>query len=402
MVIEKEKFEISAGFEIGLLGGDPEANSIMKQNLNALGFYNLKEFILGFQCIDYLRHQTVGLVVVSSSMEDMSWLTFCRLIRTDEKTLFAPISIFSKDVLELSSEDKDLLKNYQHIGLFGSLSDLKGISRSIKLAYMQQESQTSYTTNLNKTKEMYKQGLLARARDIYNQLLDFSGADLPARACLMYSLRHDEENYLEQLNYLLEADPKNYNFRFELMEYYLARNDQSKFRFFFSQLARDLATNCDSYWLEELGEICLSLKLTEFCDRISDIFTGDPNVAAWKPLLLKSRSRLSTGNIREAKILIAEAASYTKDNVPEILNVQGIIERRFDHQETALRLFKKASSLAPYDHRILFNISLCCMALENYENSLYYLDRAIQFCPAYKKAQQVREKVLRLCGDVAV
>ena len=397
MGLSLDNIEIDPNFEAVIVCSEGHIITNISSLLSKFGINEVKIFKLGFHCIDYLRRKKAGLIILTPEIDDMQWMNFARMVRTDEKTIFAPMVIASQKRLDLEPEEIELLSDYQIVEYIEGPFTIQQFTTNIKKAYLQHTSETSYMSQLNRAKVMYKEGLLNRAQHLYNQILQTTKRDLPARTGLMRSLRNQDEKYLEQLNYLLEADPKNYNFRFELMEHYLSKNDQSRFRFFFNKLSEDLSKNADAYWLEELGEICLSLKINEFCEKIAEIMIDDSvNISSWKPYLLKARSRLATGNLREARSLVEEAAKRTRDNIPEVINIQGIIERRMNRQESALRLFKKASHLAPYDHRILFNIALCHLSLDQYDDSLVCLDKAIEYFPGYSKAKQIRSKVQRM------
>lgn len=379
---------------VGLLCSEPSHSAHLSNILSGNSNQEIFQFKRGSDCLDFLRRRSVGIMIVTSEIQDMHWLTFLRLARTDESALLTPMVFVVKQLYHIELKDKELLSGYGISEIMREPFDNETFLNHIQKTYKEHSKKSSSTHKLTQAKELYRKGLISQAKNVFKDILQDDQNNMAARAGLMHSSRNTEEEYLEQLYHLLGADPKNYNFKFEIMEHHLANNQPDKFSNMFRQVTNELEADSDLFWLEELGEVCLSLKMPDFCERIGELMVQKNSVRfPWKPIILKARSRIASGHLTEAKILIDEAAKHTKGNVPEILNLQGIILRKEGDQSGALALFQKAANQSPYDHRIIFNIALCQISMEDKSNAIKSLERSIELCPTYTRAMQIKQEL---------
>ncbi len=346
------------------------------------------------QGLEALRRESYLFVVIMAPVADMHWLTMLRILRSDEHSDHIPVILLLEQDTKLDRRERELLSSY-HVDHVMELSYAESLLKPVITELVGRGSQKDQVAEkLRQAKALYKQGLQKQARRIYDEILKERSDSLSARTGLIYAERDQLDTYMKQLQYVLEADPENYNYKFELLQFYFSRGEWAKFQTLFDVLLNEINESNEQYWLLQLGEVCLSLNLTLFCEKIAAVMLDRPEtVETWKPYLLKARVGLSQGDMAIAQQWLTKAESLSGRDRPEILNMRGIMKRKDGKDLEALDLFKRAFEVAADDHRLAFNIALCYRNLKQDQEAINHLQRALQICPTYKRAREMLQKM---------
>lgn len=355
---------------------------------------DVRDWDRGQDALDHLRNQAAHFVVLHSELRDMHWLTFLRLLRSDDSSFYLPLVLLTEPGMTLDPKENELLANYRVDAVLPSESSVEALQSVFQDMLGEDRRRTDCEEKLAEAKQLYRKGLLDAARRVYEEIVKDNETDLVARAGLMYTGKQDQAEYMKQLQYVLESDPENYNFKFELLQYYITVNDMERFTKLFDEVMAEISKSDEPYWLSQLGEVCLSLKLLPFCEKIVEcMLRSKVTTRAWEPYLLKARTVLAIGAIQEAQNWVVKAEAHGGAERPEVLNLRGIIRRKQGDDGEALALFEKAASLAQGDHRLAFNIALCYRNLRQEQQAIASLQRAIALCPTYKRAHEMLERM---------
>lgn len=351
-------------------------------------------FVSGAQGLEAMRRESYAFLVVVAPVADMHWMTLLRILRSDEQANHQPVLLLLEKGTKLDRREKELLGSY-HIDHVMQLPYAEEALKPVVAQLLGQEGEKDkIAQQLSEAKNLYKQGLQRHASRIYREIIKERGESISARTGLIYAVRDQLESYMKQLQYVLEADPENYNYKFELLQFYFSRSEWTKFQVLFDQVLKELHESNEPYWLLQLGEVCLSLNLTSFCNKIATMMMQRPESEdLWKPYLLKARVALAQGDVDVARQWLNKAETSSKQERAEILNMRAIMKRKAGDDSEALALFKRAFGIATDDHRLAFNIALCYRTLHADQEAVQHLQRALQICPTYKRAQDLLRKM---------
>lgn len=348
----------------------------------------------GVHGLEALRRDEYLFVVIVSPIGDMHWLTMLRILRSDEHSNHISVILLLEEDTKLDRREKELLASY-HIDHVMQLPHAESLLKPVVAELLGRDGpKNQVSEKLREAKNLYKQGLQNQARRIYDEILKERSQSLSARTGLIYTDRDQLDTYMKQLQYVLEADPENYNYKFELLQFYFSRGEWTKFQVLFDQVLKEVNESNEQYWLLQLGEVCLSLNLPPFCEKIASVMLERPEaVEVWKPYLLKARVALSQGDTTVAQQWLSKAETHSDKERPEILNMRGIMKRKDGKDSEALSLFKRAFDMIGDDHRLAFNIALCYRNLKQDQEAINHLQRALQICPTYKRAREMLQKM---------
>lgn len=393
--MSQDYMEISPDLAIGVVGVDGARRNVMTGMLKDLGYRNFRLYDKGIELVNQLRREGLDLVFILGDVWDMRWINVLRVIRTDERVFYTPAVVIRDGRMPLADEEQNVLSGYEVVDVVNPDLTIREVPPLVNQAVQDSRNMKSVQYRLGVARNLYKQGMLAKARKIYERLVEESSGSITARTGMMQTSRATPEKQMEQLTWLLEKDPGNYNFKFELMEYYISRNDLTRFRRVFLEASEEMEKDAEFYWLGELGEVCLSLKLPDFCYTIAEtLIDAAPEGEKWRPWLYKARTMLVAGDVHEAKKYVERADAASDGRVAEVINIQAVIKRREGLHDEATEIFKKALEFSPEDHRIAFNIALCQIQKQDKETAIEYLRKSLEICPNYTRAKDLLNRLM--------
>lgn len=384
----------SAKYHVAVVGQLGANRLLVGERLKGLSCH-AQEFEKAQDALEHMESFGFNFVVVISQLPDMHWLTFIRTLRARENTVDLNIVLITTADVILDETTQALLTKYQvkHKTRFPIAADFFRVVFNELIA--SPSSKAAALKRLQEAKALYRKGLAATARRIFQEVVDAESGNLVARAALAFSEKFDNrEAYLKQLNILLASDPENYNYRFELMQHHVANHEFNRFREIFDEVMQELEGATEMYWLRQLGDICLTLNLASFCDRIIALMDKlSDKIEAWQPIMLRARVELANGKVNEALLTAMRALQVSGDQA-EVLNILGIILRKLSRLDEAMDYFKRAREATPRDHRILYNIALCYRDMNQPRQVLSSLEQALELCPTYRKATELKNRMV--------
>lgn len=386
---------ISNEASIVIVGGDRAKNLLLRNKLQDLGFKNFAEFERGADFLRTVNTVTIDLIYVVETPRDMNWMTFVRTVRTGQAFSAVPLVLTAAPNMRFSGEEKGLIRAY-HVHLVqGRLNDDKLVSSSLQAIFANKADTGSFQARLSEAKELLRKGLTTKAAEVYRELLQESDESITARYGLMLAASQDREAYWQQLQRLLAQDPKNYHFRFEMVERAFRENQVDKAKDLLEGLLDEIALASELYWLNELGVICVGMRFYAFSLKIAEVMRGKASpLTLWQPDLLVSRTYLASGRSNEAQKFLDKAKRVAQGRHAEIENLGAVIARRSGDYQAAIRLYLAALELSPEDHRLAFNLALCYMHLEDMPNAMKYCRRSHNACPSYERAKNLLDTLV--------
>ncbi|MGE0174771.1 MAG: tetratricopeptide repeat protein [Oligoflexales bacterium] len=381
---------ITGNAAVVIIAGDSATNASVRSQLQTKGFVNIREFTRGSECLSHLSKQATDILYLASRPTDMDVLTFVRAARTGPTFAVMPIILLVPRDNFFTVEEREFLKSYQVTIVKSKPSEFEQIESSLDedIAEIRGDPQT-LQSRVDRAKVLLREGLLKEARKIYEDLLAESESNLVARVGLVKAIPNAPEEQFKQLQTLLEQDPKNYYFKFSLIDSY-AKHDRHELAYrLLEAVVQDLVENKDVFWANELGIVCVSAKLFSFSKkialRLAAIATGE---RAWLAHLMLSRTHLAATNLQEARRHLIRAERLAATSFPEIQNIRAILARKDGDHESAILSYLEAFSLAPDDYRFPYNIGLCYEHIGNIEDAIKYFKIALSLSPGFEKAEE--------------
>ena len=182
----------------------------------------------------------------------------------------------------------------------------------------------SLQEKLATVKKLYKKHLINSAKKVHASILETYNA-----AKCEPDYMEKVENGILEIENILNSELSGFNHNFEVMEYYIESDDKEAFQIAFDKLFKLYSESKDSFWLAQLGELCLSLKLDVYVNKIVEfMFDEDAKGYRWRAKLLQARSYIMKDELVEASDCIADAAHFAGEGKAEIFNLLGIVKRR--------------------------------------------------------------------------
>ncbi|MGE0172343.1 MAG: tetratricopeptide repeat protein [Oligoflexales bacterium] len=374
---------------IVIVADDKSKCLVLRKQLQGLGLSNIYEFTSGAECLLHLQKRETSLLYLLGNPVDMDLFTFVRASRSGPTFAVNPVFLLAPPDSIFSPDERSFLADYQVVLIKSTLTDQKKISATLKDVFVSKNDPSSVETRAELAKTYLKDGMLREAKKIFEELLAESMNNIVARVGLVRASADAPEEQFRQLETLLSQDPKNYNFKFELIENCIKSGRHDHAHKLLENIIKELTGNKEVFWLNELGIVCVGLKLFQFCMKIAARLArlAAPH-QAWLSDMLLSRTHLASGNLEEAKKHLKKTEKLISSKHSEIENLRAIIARRSGDYSTAIQSYLEAFSLAPEDHRIPYNIGLCYEHLGSREEATRYFKLALTMSPGFVKAEE--------------
>jgi tetratricopeptide (TPR) repeat protein len=362
---------------------------IIKKQLQSLGLNHITEFISGAECLAHLVKRETSLLYLAGNPVDMDSFTFVRACRSGPTFAVNPIILIAPLDSVYTPDEKTFLASYQVTLMKASLTDQKKFSASLRDVFVSKIDPKALQARTERAKIYLREGMMKEAQKVYDELLAESATNIVARVGLIKATPDAPAEQFKQLDMLISQDPKNYNFKFELIENCMKHGRNEQAQKLLESIIKELTDNKEIFWLNELGIVCVNIKLFQFCIKVAKRIArlASPN-QAWLSDMLLSRMHLASGNADDARkhLLRAEKASSQKH--AEIENMRAIIARKSGDYKAAIQSYLEAFTLSPDDHRIPYNIGICYEFLGQAQDAVKYFKLALNMSPGYAKAEE--------------
>lgn len=359
-------------------------------------FVETAAFKSGRDTLNYLKSNSMNLIISFSDINDMHWSTFVRTLYTDTLIQSAPGVFFFERMVPEDHQYLPVLKDYGIKHVYRYPSDLSRLVHSIDEIMADEKNVNALNTRLQKAKDLFRDGMKQEAMRTIKHLQNENPGHLGVRAAALPMLKDDPTLYVEQLLHLVETDPENYQFQFELMSSYLKNERYGHFLKVFDNLMSEIKDGGDSYWLSQLGGFCIgmrSLQLAEvFEARLGKVVKDHDR---WMLEMLRSRINLLHNNIGVAKTHLDNAISCMKFENTEMLNLKAIIARRRGELEDAVLALLRAIELSPEDFRLQYNLALIQIDRGDNGKAIEHLNAAVAMNPTYAKAVSKLQELIK-------
>ena len=331
------------------------------------------------------HRENLHVVAILKDQEKLGWQPVSKAIRSQVAT---PVVLFIDMNENLTENEQRFLSKLPD----GSWlrSPLKYRAQFINQSARHLPSDAdNLARKLAELKELYKTHLISCAKKIHSSILTNYNAASSAPDYM-----EQVENGILEIENILNSELSGFNHNFEVMEYHIETNDHEAFDKAFDRLFTLYSESKDSYWLGQLGELCLSLGLEVYVEKIVDFMIEEKtNDFLWRAMLLKARSFIMNDDLIKASDCIADAAHYAGEGKAEIFNLLGIVKRRQGLVSEALNCFENAVNLSHEDHRLYFNIALCYNSISRIDDAVNGLRKALNIFPKYIRAKNLLVRI---------
>lgn len=378
-----------------VVGAGREANNLI-ESLNSLGSTNSKMIKDGKEAIEYLKDHTPSIIYVAGEMLSMNWLTFIQIVRSEPQISFCQIVFIRSDIQSFAPGELEKVGKNLFTEVRVALESNEEIMKEFDELSINNSDPNSVLNMLNQAKAFYKTGLVQKASEIYSGLSEEITGDISVQIGATECNKYDLDTYNQQLTELLDKDPENYNIKFQMLKNLASSEDLKDFRSAFNDIVSDLSSADEQYWIQQLGEICLNIRIPVFSERIAEIMEKNlPEADKWQAYIYKARQFLAAGDVVRAESFATKAQKSCKEEKSEIFNVLGIVEKRKGRLRKALEHFENAKKLSPWDYRVAYNIALCYKSLDKNDKAVEYLEEILSQNPNYDKATQMLSNLKR-------
>lgn len=384
--LSKDQAELSV-----LVVGKTSGAKDFYTNLKNMGLTNVQHLDTPQNALECMSSSNPGLLYVVGALKGMNWLSFAQIIRTSPELPFCP-AIFVRgqtqvfEPMELERVQKFL---FTKIRMMDSdpAKTANEITTEIKEISFNRADKSSTQNLVNKAKDYYQKGLIQKAEEVYKDLLKEFRDDMTVKVGKAECSKFDLENYHKKLAGLLSEDPENYNLKFKMLNQMISDQNMADFKTLFSEMIQGMEAGKEKYWLKQLGDICLRVRIPMFSDQVATILEKNATEEErWEIYIYKARWALSSGDIETADQYAQKAKEMAPEEMSEVFNVIGVVEKRKGNLEGALEAFQSAKKVSSWDYRISFNIALCLKALARIEEARTCLKEILEHNPGYDKA----------------
>lgn len=359
-----------------------------------MGVPGLQWFDRGGAVLTVLEGNAFDAMYLVGSPVDMDALTFIRALRSSKFPNAAPIFLVMRPTATLLNEERNFLKYYGVTVLKASLEDQKLFMGPLRAVFADRSNAASVLARLEGAKRLLKEGLQSWAAKVYEEVLEEESHNLTARVGLMRASTANPEVYWRQLQHLLEQDPKNYFFRFELVDRFMQEGRPHDAEHAVAKVMAQISEEGDLFWLVELGVISVTQRIFGFCMKIAEMIRQRASRdQLWQADLLLARMYLAGGSLEEAEKFLRIAVSLAPGEKAEIENTKAILARKRGAYREAIERYRHALRLAPEDHRIAFNIGLCHELGGEVDLALAAFRSALVLSPSYQRAKAKVEEL---------
>lgn len=373
---------------IVILGRDMSQCLLLRKRLQALGLKIFKEFERGSDALRFFQGRSVDLIYVAGRPMDMDPLTFIRSARSGKGHVVAPIVLLASPGTAFSRDERSFFDSYHVSLLDAQTTDERRLSQSLRSVFVNKMDGRTLQARLERAKNHMLAGMTQTAATIYREVLEDAERNIVARVGLVHTDTPDPKEQWQHLKTLIMQDPKNYCFRFELIERCIQDGRLVQARAMLDAVYDELDQSSEVFWLNELGIVCVGLHLYPVCRRIAERLKAMASTSqAWLAPMLVARIQLGVGNTTDAERHLAEAERLTSGKHAEIENLRAILARRQGDLTGAIAGFARALTLSPDDHRVAYNLGLCHEEGGDGDAARRYFKLALQLSPHFDKAK---------------
>jgi tetratricopeptide (TPR) repeat protein len=238
-------------------------------------------------------------------------------------------------------------------------------------------------------KNNFKNELLAATDKVFNDLNGYDATTFDKTKGFSPTNKIELRKQRVQIEQLIKSDPQNYNYKFEMLAHYIDSDDTQNAGNCFNSIMKELENSSETFWLNILGQVCVSNGCLGFASVIAKSMSLKLNSKnRWQLSLLKAKIQLVSGNIEDAEVWLNESILHLSKPNSEILNLQGIILKRDGDFEGALSCMKRAfNSAIPKDYRVAYNIGLISEQMGHHSESITWFKKSLQIYPKFEKAK---------------
>jgi tetratricopeptide (TPR) repeat protein len=389
-----KQIEIDPKIRIGALAADRECRTDLKFKCSKVGLKNIVEFESGREVLSFLETATLNMLFVFAEVGDMHWTTFLRTLRSSKQVYFVPIVFVFPKAHPEDEKNLDLFDSYGVRAVIDSPFDLDTLMQKITEIVNNEQNTSSYQHRMAEAQREFKNGLNKAASEIFMSLVEEDQKDLTARSGLVHSSLADPRGQANQLMFALQADPENYNFQVELLTYLMRHNRIGQFTEAFDDLMGQLKEQGETFWLLQLGNMCVSLKLLALMGKVeSELARKLPLDERWRLDLFRAQGALIRNDVEKSKSYLDKIKSEKSKKNPEVLNLYALIHKRNGHLTAARDMMELATKASPQDYRLLYNLGLIQIELGQKDEALKSFNESLLLRPDYERAKLQIAKV---------
>ncbi len=393
--IKHKPLTLDQNLNVGIVGIDDlgVGNLVMVGYLKSLGIKKIHQFETSSDAIEILKILKFSIIFVLQEIKDVHWTNFIRKMRTDEEIPFTPICLVLKKNYNIQNDWKHLLDDYKVRKILHDPFTIRELSDLLEENARDDEDEQSMQMRLRKASLYFHSGLIEQAKMLYSEILP-NEDNFVVRSGLMQSDRENMIEFKKHLDHILEVDPANFSFRFELLDYSLRAGSIDKFNTLIDEIFTELLQEKTAFWLRELGETCLKIGYGQYTIKIAEhILKTGLSKENWRQYLMLARAQLADNRLEEAKLNLGRASDSCLTQRADIFNLRGVIARRNYEYTQALSFFEQALSLAINDHRIIYNVAIAYKDLKQDDKCIEFLKKALALAPDYEKAKRTLKQI---------
>lgn len=162
----------------------------------------------------------------------------------------------------------------------------------------------------------------------------------------------------------------------------------------FDDLMGQLKEQGETFWLLQVGNMCVSLKLLALMGKVeAELARKLPFEERWRLDLFRAQGALISNDVEKSKSYLDKIKSEKSKKNPEVLNLYALIHKRNGQFTAARDMMQLATKASPQDYRLLYNLGLIQLELGQKEDALKSFNESLILRPDYERAKQQIAKV---------
>ncbi len=330
-------------------------------------------------------------VFLSVTLTGSDWVDLVRMLTTTSNIPKMHIIIVGSEDHPEVLENQELLLRYQVKDFLHSPVDSTMFRTllDIKIIRINLSNNGDLKEQAKAAQEKYKRELIAACDRVFDDLSGTDPTTLDSSKGLISLDKPTLRKQMTQIQQLVKSDPKNYNYKFKMLSYYMETCEVQKAQDCFTDIMKELEERTDTFWLMTLGNICV----TQFCLGFASVIAKAmakkvTTKSSWELSLLRAKIQLVAGRIEDAEVWLNEAVLHNGRAYTEILNLKGIILKRNGDLAGAHKNMTEAFNLSsPADYRIAYNIGLIHEKMGHFSDSITWFKKSIAIYPKFEKAR---------------
>ena len=376
--------------EVLVASADKKASVAVIKGLNSLGFSKISHLDDGIALVKLFSEKQIDFLVIDQNVQHIPGWMLIKEIKVSETIPNIPVVLFGREDPPAEEEE---LKQYGIVKYIQFPATVSEISFTINSTLTLFHTSGTVENKYSVAKEALINDDLEKATDMYSELRSLTKKS--TRSSLGLAQTHIKNANHEAAYEIMQevADSGDLTpaalmvaIRLDLEK---SKNDDAR-----QKVAQLLEKMEDAFYYSEIVKMLMKYKDLEYAAELSDqaIEKGFKLPEFYQ---CPARLKYDSGQFSESLEIISKAEAIF-GSVDTLLNLKGVCLKRIGRYDEAIAVYEEALRISPSDAKVYFNLALCAIDTEQFQQAAQYLESCLKISPGFSRAKdkldELREK----------